>query len=354
MFKKIFLALCFCLTLFTHNSKAEQGQELIGERYKIINNLALSFIITAYYTIVDSNQMSQDAKEWAIDTITAFNILWRSVLFGAINYLDYSYIPDHTPKITDYIDRDMAKGLTKDALARGIMAIDAINSLKKREALAATTAAMITYNTRYDKVIVERFNEVQTKLAGQTSEFIASMLSVVNIMLRNLVYFYTLPILFKPVNDYVIALLPRQQVFSQFVFDRTQSIVLAHAMFTLADILYKHVVMSIKHTIFQFVPTPSNAAIFRFDDCSTCYLGTNPFGKSGPFGRYFGAIKDYAQTAQDGIVNFFGNLIRQAPASETCADGFQEDLPLFSTAHGTQPFYGNNSHYAFEPIAHVS
>lgn len=355
MIKKIALALCFCFALFVSNIKASQASrdELIGERFKIATNIVLSAVITFYYSMVDSNQLNQNIKEWTVDGLAAFNTVWRTILFGIGNYYDYSYIPDHRAKESDYLPAD-GSALMPKAIERGIMTDEQIESLKRKIVSIQTSAAMVTYNTRYDDVIIKRFFDTRKSLTDYLSDVTATMLSCLNIVMRNFVYFYTIPVYLKRVNGYVIDHLPRQQTFSQFVYGRTGSIILAHLAFFLADAFLKHAVMSVKHTVCQFTPIAPDLHVFRFDDCTTCYFGTNLFGRNGPLGTFFTAIREYALALQDRMAKFTADYAQAIGNSMQIAEKMSRDeaQKAFSypalepaTPHGTMPFCGAANPY---------
>lgn len=269
----VFLATVLTLGVQNFCSNKPPISEPVGDSYKIVQSFVMTAILTTYYTIADSNELSQNVQDWNVDLLTIFNILWRTALYSVINYYQSIYIPDHQ------------KTLPKTE----------IESIKKKLSYATTTAAMLTYNSRYSKVIVERFSEAKETLSHYMPESLASFFSGINIFVRNFAWFYTLSFWLQDVTYSWYEMLPRQQQFSNYVYEKTKSLILAHIIFSLIDILYKHSLVSIKHTIWQFIPMPSNTAIFRFDDCTSCYLGTNMFGKNGPLAR--GAYQLYKTLA---------------------------------------------------------
>lgn len=288
------MAACMLFTC----SQTAKAQALISEKYKCIHNLATALTLTAYYTITDSNEQNHNTTEWKIDAITIGNIAWRTALFGIINYYQSSWIPDHQGKVPQA----------------------EIKRIEWLMALAATTAGMLTYNSRFGKVVVNRYYDTKNALEPYVPESVATAISAGHIALRNVGWFYCFPLLLKPVNSWWYKTLPRQQVFAQWIYSKTASIILAHLVFSLIDALYQNGLVSIKHTLWQFLPKPSNLGILRFEDCTNCYLGTNLMGKNGPIGNVIKSLGDNnAHFVQSDVSN------------------------SFITTHTTQPYCGKSN-----------
>lgn len=227
--------------------------QLISETYKKRSNLFLALIITTYYTMMDYNQQNSNIAEWDYDAVALFNIAWRTALFGVCNYYESSYIPDNQ------------KTLSKEEIAHMQLLISRTSS----------AAGMITYNSRYEKVIINRFDPS------------LPLTSIASILIRNVAWFYTVPRLLKPVNNMVFAHLP-PTVIAEHVYAHLPIRFIPETTFFLVSLFSQNMVMSIKHTLFQFLPSPEQP--FRlfpftmppFNDCTLCYLGTNLFGKNGP------------------------------------------------------------------------
>jgi hypothetical protein len=318
--KKLFLILTMCFAsttaLNSHAAAEPTAQTLISKNYALGHNLLASAALTTYYAIADANEQSQDAKEWNFDFITFFNIIWRTVLFGFINYYDYDYLQAHKAELGPrYYE------------------------IKKIIALLATTAGMLTYNSRYNKVIINRFNDVKEMLSASMPEGAATCLSVLNILMRNLIWWYTIPVFLKPFNDFVLSFFATQREVAFALYSKTHAMlgmttatIAAYGLYSLIDLLYKHAVVSTKHTLWQFLPMPSNFNIGRFEDCTSCYLGTNMFGKSGPLFKAGAAL----ESALHNIPLFWEGFKDQLTANQLT----QPMSTLLPATHTTQPYCG--------------
>lgn len=243
----------------------------IPEAYKLFHNIALSLALSAYYTGSDSNKLNADMTQWQFDWVTKFNILWRSALYSPINYMEFSYLPD--------------------GLAKGTLTQEFVDFCKGWILWAGSTSQMITYNSRYEDVLVSRYNEYKSYLIGLGESASTALASTV-VFLRNFLWFYTVPKLLKPINGLLLAFLPRQQGVANIAYSQIPNRIVQLFAFSVVDALYKHLLVSIKHTAWQFLPTAQDLRLFRFDDCTTCYFGTNMMGKNGTIGSQLRAVRD--------------------------------------------------------------
>jgi|GEM_PF-6276248 len=243
----------------------------ISEGYKLVHNLLLSLGLSAYYTGSDSNKLTADMTQWQFDWITQFNILWRATLFAPINYLEFSYLPD--------------------GLAAGTLTQADVDFYKGWMLFAGSTSSMITYNSRYEDVLVSRYDEYKSYCLS-LGENASTALASFAILMRNMVWFYTFPKLLKPINGLLLSNLPRQQDMAKLAYTYIPIQAIQLITFSVVDALYKHVLVSIKHTAWQFLPTAQDLRLLRFDDCTTCYFGTNVMGRNGTIGSNLRAARD--------------------------------------------------------------
>ncbi len=262
---------------------------LISEPYKKMHNLVLSTAITAYYTAIDINDQNQNMHEWNIDYVTWIAFVIRTLMYSVINYYEGSYLPDHKATMTP----------------------EQIVRYRKLLAIGATTLGMLTYNINFKKMVIDRFSKTKESLTEYVPAWAASLLSGLNILVRNLVWWYTIPVPLRKINTWWYDKMPRQQAFSQMAYDKTKSIILAHIIFSLADIAYQDILVSLKHTVSQIIPfgSASDFSAGRFGDCTLGYFGSNLLGKNGPLGEFIMPVANTTQALQNNATQAMKNTM---------------------------------------------
>jgi len=225
--------------------------------YIYAHKLLLTLGLTAYYTILDANKQSADFREWKIDGTTISNIVWRSILYGAINCYEGNIRKRSASEAQEWLaEQNYRIGLVK------------------------TSASMITYNTRYNETVIQRqaeFNETIHPYAGEYSSY----LSLGALFLTNVGWFFVVPMLWSPqVSTLFIKHTSDPASLAVSFYAWTGISVLGLAAYSVVDLVQQHLLVSVKHTIAGLLPAPGDLRFFRFPDCTSCYFFSNLFGKT--------------------------------------------------------------------------
>jgi hypothetical protein len=282
--KKKLVIVCMVMSVALSSSAAFAKRLDIPESYFLPYTLLVSLVVTSYFTTMDANQQSADVGDWQIDFTTLGNIIWRTALFGLINNAE--------------------RTVQEQTAVKG-------NSWAKSEyfrlGLIKTTAAMFTYNTRYDITIIKRYQDFVASFQEWVDEGKAATLAAGSLLVTNVLVFYTVPLLW---SSQVTAIFKKHTPIPKIVGSdfatKYQSVPIGFMAFAVTDLISTHILISLKHTITGMLPSASDLGLLRFPECTSCYFLTNPFGKSRALG---GPLYDLRNTVWEMLSSMFTDSI---------------------------------------------
>lgn len=273
---KIAIVIMLCTSAQAAQAVADHAQWQVPARINYTYRFISSLILTTYFAVMDANKQSADFKNWQIDATTGLNIGWRTILFTYLNSRDAQV-------------RDEAQNHAPEWAAEQ----------NRLLALARTTSSMVTYNTRWDETIVKRYGEFRKTLETLVDQSYASTLAGASLVMTNLIWFYSIPMLWSPqFNTFYNRHTPNPLALAQGVRAFTGFNTLAIGTYMVADTISQHVLISLKHSIANALPIPADLRFFKFSDCTSCYFGTNLFGKNGPLAQF---MKTDARDAKEDL-----------------------------------------------------